>query len=61
MVRKYREFSHPAETILMEVSMKGKSSGWAGSTEEFEFVKNKLTPFNVIYACDFTGTWKLKK
>lgn len=61
MSRNYNDYQHTPSLILMEVAMKGKSEGWCGDFKDFENVKEKLAPFNVVYTCDFKGVWQLKK
>lgn len=61
MARKYASSSaaHNAATILSEIALAGKSTGWAGSHEDLEALKVRLRPFNVRYVDDILGEWAL--
>ena len=47
-----------AADIAYEVVLKGKSTGWGGSLEDFEAVKKILAPLNIVYTDDMFGTWE---
>ena len=59
--KRYRDFKNPSTVIVLDCSREGKSMGWSGSVEEVTDLQKTLAPFNIHYACDFTGTWKFKK
>lgn len=59
MARKYRSYGlkESVKTIICECIDNGSSTGWSGSEEELEKVKEFCGRYNVYYVDDMFGEW----
>lgn len=56
--RYYEPLQACAAEIASEVVVSGKSTGWSGSIESCETVREILRPFNIEYVDDMSGEYK---
>lgn len=61
MARNYNEEGSPesaAVLIASDIIYSGRSTGWCGSLEDLESIRNILKPFNIVYYDDLIGGWR---
>ena len=63
LLKKYEHYGlNEAMSIILSEIVKNKvSGGWAGTLESLDSLKFSLAKFNVYYADDMFGEWRLSE
>lgn len=62
MIKKYSYWvlEDLAVQLVKEIALFGYSDGWSGSMEELQKAKAYMKKFNIYYADDMLGRWKVR-
>jgi hypothetical protein len=63
LLKKYEDYgqNEAMSIILSEIVNNKVSGGWAGTLESLYSLKSSLAKFNVYYADDMFGEWRLSE